>query len=604
MQPQTEERLRLLAPQLSKWKDKPQSMPYEVRLQFAMMVAATFPRFVDFAELGMRFLGFSLTDIQADIAEYMQDGPKSSMVQAQRGEAKSTLAALYAVWSLVQNQQTRVLVVSAGESQASDVAVLIIRLIEHWPLLCWLCPDPSKGDRTSYEAFDVHHSLRRVDKSASVSCVGITANLPGKRADLLIPDDIESPKNSMTQPLRDTLLLLSKEFSAICADGRILYLGTPQNKDSVYKSLPSRGFSIRIWPGRLPTDDEYERYAPGTVAPIIVKRMQDHPELRTGFGLDGKKGASTDPARYSEEQLIEKELDWGPEGFALQYMLDTSLADEQRTKIKLSDMIFFGGTHESAPEKVLYEATNRTRIVLEHPVLGSCITYGPGSVAERYAPFSRNVMTLDPAGKGGDELAFAIGGACQSYVHLYGVGGLPGGLTEENIEELFDIAKSFNIHEMWVEQNMGAGVVSALLKQHAARLKITDLGFIDYPAIGQKERRIIDTIGPITRRHKLIVHQSAVEMDWQYCKRHPESMRTSMSVFHQLGSITYDRNCLTHDDRADCVQKVVELCATSIAVDDDLASEKRAKQDAAAFMQNPMGYENLPRARRIRRHYL
>lgn len=593
----TQQRLRLLAPQLQQWKDRPRDIPPDTRMMFAMMVAACFPRFRDFAELGMRFLGFGLTEMQGDIADYMQDGSNKSMVQAQRGEAKSTLAALYAVWKLVHDQSTRVLVVSAGESQASDVALLIIRLIEHWPMLCWLRPDASRGDRTSFEAYDVHWSLRRVDKSASVSCIGITANLPGRRADLLIPDDIESPKNSMTQPMRDQLLHLSKEFTAICTHGKVLYLGTPQTKDSVYKTLPARGFDIRIWPGRYPTQEELERYPVGAVAPMILEAIQNDPSLQSGGGLDGTRGKSTDTGRYSEEDLVSKELDWGPEGFSLQFMLDTSLADAQRTKIKISDLIFFGGNHEQAPEKILYEASTRTRLTVEHPVLKSAVCYGPGSVSSKYTPYTRKIMAVDPAGKGGDEVAWAAGGTCQSYVHLFGVGGMPGGFTEENIERLFNIADQYGITEIHVEQNMGAGVVSALLLAHAVRLGRSELAFIDYPVSGQKERRIIDTISPLTRRHKFVVHTSALDSDEEACKLHPAQHRQSMSAWYQLGSITYDRGCLAHDDRADCVQRVVEVCAAGIAVDDDKASEKRQEQAALEFRKNPMGHKKSTQGR-------
>ena len=111
------------------------------------------------------------------------------MVAAQRGEAKSTLAALYAVWRLIQDQSCRILIVSGAEKQASDVANLIIRMLETWPLLCYLKADPTRGDRTSFEGYDVNCDLKPLDKSASVACVGITASLQGKRADLLIPDD-------------------------------------------------------------------------------------------------------------------------------------------------------------------------------------------------------------------------------------------------------------------------------------------------------------------------------------------------------------------------------------------------------------------------------
>lgn len=189
MREQTLRRLKLLAPRVMKYKDDPAKIPKDEREEFAMMFASTFNEFSDFAELGLQFLGYKITEMQLDIAEYMQHGPMKSMVTAQRGEAKSTLAALYAVWSLIVDQSTRVLIVSGGERQASDVASLVIRLMETWGLLCWIRADPARGDRTSYENYDIHCDLKPLSASASVACVGITAQLQGKRADLLIPDD-------------------------------------------------------------------------------------------------------------------------------------------------------------------------------------------------------------------------------------------------------------------------------------------------------------------------------------------------------------------------------------------------------------------------------
>src|SRR5947207_14504681 len=110
MSPHTLARLRLLVERTNKWKDNSNSMPADERVDLALMFGATFTRFREFAELGMKFLGFELTDMQGDIADYMQDGPRNSMVAAQRGEAKSTLAALFAVWSLLRDQSYRVLI--------------------------------------------------------------------------------------------------------------------------------------------------------------------------------------------------------------------------------------------------------------------------------------------------------------------------------------------------------------------------------------------------------------------------------------------------------------------------------------------------------------
>ena len=164
-------------------------MDVQRRHAVARLIADEYEEFEDFAEDAMGFLGFGMTYIQRDIAKFMQHGARLRMVMAQRGEAKSTLAAIYAVWRIIQLPPTIVLIVSGGEKQASEVATLVIRMITTWDMLDYLRPDKSAGDRSSVEAFDVHWALKGINKSPSVACVGITANLPGKRADLLIPDD-------------------------------------------------------------------------------------------------------------------------------------------------------------------------------------------------------------------------------------------------------------------------------------------------------------------------------------------------------------------------------------------------------------------------------
>jgi hypothetical protein len=194
-------------------------------------------------------LGFKCTWLQLDIAEFLAYGPKYKMIQAQRGQAKTTITAAYAVWRLIHDPKERVLILSAGTDMAQEISNWIIQIIMYMPELECMRPDTSAGDRASVKAFDVHHTLKGPEKSPSVACVGITSNLQGKRADVLIADDIESQKNAQTATQRERLNHLTKDFTSICSTGDIIYLGTPQNNDSIYNSLPSRGFEVRICTG-------------------------------------------------------------------------------------------------------------------------------------------------------------------------------------------------------------------------------------------------------------------------------------------------------------------------------------------------------------------
>mgnify|MGYP006924759763 FL=1 len=164
-------------------------MDVRERFERAQLVREMYPEFVDFCRDAMEYLGYSMTWMQEDIAEFMQYGPQRSMVAAQRGEAKSTIACLFGLWNLVQDPTHRVVLVSGAQDKAEENGKLMHGLIHNWPLLQYLAPDKYAGDRTSVLEFDVHWSLKGVDKSASVNCLGITSSLQGYRGDLLIPDD-------------------------------------------------------------------------------------------------------------------------------------------------------------------------------------------------------------------------------------------------------------------------------------------------------------------------------------------------------------------------------------------------------------------------------
>lgn len=616
----TIKRLKMLNDKLSAYKKHPEKIPDDEREEIALMFASTFKEFEEFAELSMLYLGFQLSPMQRDIARYMQYSPLKRMVQAQRGEAKSTIAVIYCVWRLIRDPSSRIMIISAGDNQASDVALLVIRFIMHWGILCWLRPDASRGDRTSAGKFDVHGALKGIDKSASVFCVGITAGFTGSRADLVLADDIEIPRNSGTQTEREKLLERSKEFSAIAIKNEILYLGTPQSKDSVYRSLPARGFDVRVWSGRYPTNEELARYGTGVqIAPIILEQITANPELQTGGGIEGNRGQPTDPAHINEMDLQAKELDYGEEGFNLQYMLDTTLADALRTKIKLTDMPVIGCGYDNVPETLEWLVQPNKALTAQDstPYTKLHQLYYASGVSDVFIPLKHKVMTLDPAGSKGDELAFAIGGATNSYIYILSVGGFRGGCSPENMDKVLLKMLSTNTKLLDIEKNMGHGTVGLLFQSHTSSLitrlknsneeadkflsesgldrrelitRLQAIQFTEYSVSTQKEKRIIDTISPVSRRHKLVLSTNALKDDYEYCQQHSSDKRMNFSFLYQLSSITYDRGSLIHDDRADCIQRIVESCKGFLSADALRAAEKRVEADVKAFMNNPMGY--------------
>lgn len=554
------------------------------------LLAEQYESFVDFAIDGMAFLGFDTTEMQADIAEFMQNGPRLRMVMAQRGEAKTTLAALYAVWRLIHRPSTRVLIVSAGEQNSSDTATLIVRLIMTWDILECLRPDRQAGDRTSTMAFDVHYSLKGLDRSPSVACAGITSNLPGRRADLLIPDDIESNKNGLTVVQRNQLLQLSKEFSSICTHGDILYLGTPQSKDSIYNTLMGRGYEIRIWPGRFPTPDEVEKYG-DRLAPFITERIRKDPTLQRGGGIDGTRGKPADPARYNEADLIEKELDKGPEDFQLQYMLDTSLVDAMRQQLRLSDLVVANFNPDRLPEIIVHQAAPKFLVDLpaDFPIPLTRM-YHPVPVDCAFVPPKEVYMFIDPAGGGSDELGFGISTSVGPYIHVLDCGGLKGGLAGDNPEKLCALIAEHKVSHVLVEKNMGHGLFEINLQAELAKRGLTHVGIKGEYSTGQKERRIIDSLVSGMQRHRIVVHQRVFDSDVLYNKQHSAEARLQYSLWYQMQNITTDRNSLPHEDRLEAFAGCVRMWKGVLTQDEDAAARARAAAEVQNFMADPMGY--------------
>ena len=137
------------------------------------------------------------TPIQYDIAEYIQHGPKRRVVQAFRGVGKSWITSAFVVHQLLLDPTKNILVVSASKQRADDFSTFTLRLITDMPLLRHLIP--TENQRNSKIAFDVGPAP--ASHAPSVVSKGITSQITGARADLIIADDVESMNNSQTHTI-------------------------------------------------------------------------------------------------------------------------------------------------------------------------------------------------------------------------------------------------------------------------------------------------------------------------------------------------------------------------------------------------------------------
>lgn len=533
-------------------------------------------------------MGFNCTDIQLDIGDYLQEDRRYCMIQAQRSQAKSTIVAIYAVWCLIHDPKKRILIISAGSDVAMEIANWVIQIIMNWDIVKCLRPDSQHGDRASAKAFDVHWQLKGVEKSPSVACIGVTANMQGRRADLLIPDDIESSKNGLTETQRQHLIHLSRDFTSICQSGRIVYLGTPQTNDSIYNTLPGRGYDIRIWPGRYPTEEEEEHYGQH-LAPLIRERMEADPSLRTGFGVTGTAGAATDPVLLSEQLLLDKELDQGPAYFQLQHMLNTKLSDKSRFPLNTRNLIIMDLNPDVAPSDIQWMPDKKR--LIKFPGLDGYEFYSPWSYSEDRYDYEQSYVYVDTAGGGsnGDETVATALKFLHGYLFVMEQLALPGGYDPEVFDALTEFVWKHKANEIGCEQNHGYGAFAKmwapiLLKYYRAKGKSGAPKIDDDWVSQQKEVRIAETLDPIMARHRLVVNRTVFEEDVNSVQKYPIDKRMIYTLANQMNKLTLERGALIHDDRLDSLASAVRRYVDRMAVDEKLRESQKVTSENMKMM--------------------
>lgn len=521
------------------------------------------------------------TDLQYDIAEFMQHGPKRSVVMAFRGVGKSWICSAYVVHQLLLDPSKNFLVVSASKSRSDDFSTFTLRIINEIPCLQHL--KPRDGQRFSKVAFDVAPAPPA--HAPSVKSLGITSQLTGSRADVIVADDVEVPNNSQTQGMRDKLDEQVKEFEAIIKPldtSRIIFLGTPQCEDSIYSKLQERGYNTRVWPSEYTTPDKAQHLYGDNLAPFVMKDCHDE-----------NLGKSTEPLRFSELDLEERRLSYGRSGYALQFMLNPRLSDVDRYPLKINDLVVMDIDNEVGPEKIVWAANPDNAYDNSLPNVGfnGDRFFRPFQTVGEHIPFTGSVMSIDPSGRGRDETAYAVVKMLNGQLFVPEAGGMRGGYSENTLKELAKLAKAHNVNTIVIESNMGDGMFTELLKPILRTIHPCSLEEVRHSQ--QKERRIIDTLEPVLNQHRLIVDPKVIKDDYQSAQSYPLEQQSRYMLLYQLSRITNDRGSLLQDDRLDALAIAIAYWTTQMAQDVDQQitdrKEELLQQELEKFMDTALG---------------
>ncbi len=522
------------------------------------------------------------TRAQYAIADYLQSGPKRLQIQAFRGVGKSWITGAFVLWTLFNNSEKKIMIISASKERADNMSIFLQKLIIETPWLKHLRPksDDARWSRISFDVLCSPH------QAPSVKSVGITGQLTGSRADLMILDDIEVPGNSMTELMREKLLQLCTEAESILTpedDSRIMYLGTPQTTFTVYRKLAQRNYRPFVWPARFPKNiTPYE----GLIAP----------QLQEDLDNGAKSGDCTDPDRFDDEDLLQRESAMGRSNFMLQFMLDTSLSDSEKFPLKMADLVITSVNPTEAPDNVIW-CSDPKNVIKDAPTVGlpGDYFYSPMQLQGDWTPYQETICSVDPSGRGSDETAACYISQKNGFLYLHEVRAYRDGYSDNTLLDILKGCKKYNVSTLVVETNFGDGIVSELFKKHLQQTK-QNIFVDEVRANVRKEDRIIDSLEPVLNQHRLIVDRSVIDWDYNSNKEHPPEQRLLYMLFYQMSRMCRMKFAVKHDDRIDCLAQGVKYFTDSLSISAqtqiDLKKQEEWNDILQGFLDDPQSSAN------------
>ena len=514
------------------------------------------------AELGLP----SPTRAQYAIADYLQNGPKRLQIQAFRGVGKSWITGAFVLWTLFNDSERKIMIISASKERADNMSIFLQKLIIDTPWLLHLRPK-SDDARWSRISFDVNCSPHQ---APSVKSVGITGQLTGSRADLMILDDIEVPGNSLTEFMREKLLQLCTEAESILTpknDSRIMYLGTPQTTFTIYRRLAERNYKPFVWPSRYPRPDKLSKYD-GVLAPDIQEDMDN-----------GAEEWSPTDSRFTDEDLLEREASMGRSNFMLQFQIDTTLSDAQKFPLKMADLIVTSVNPTTAPENIVW-CSDPSKVIKDAPTVGlpGDYFYSPMQLVGEWGEYSETICSIDPSGRGTDETAAAFLSQRNGLIYLHEMSAYRDGYSDTTLLDILKRCGKYGVTRLVIETNFGDGIVAELFKKHLINTR-QHIDIEEVRANVRKEDRIIDSLEPVLNQHRLIIDRGVIEWDYSSNKDSPAEERLLYMLFYQMSRMCREKRAVKHDDRLDCLAQGVKYFTDALSISAQQQIDLRRKEE-------------------------
>lgn len=492
---------------------------------------------------------------QYAMAYRLQAGTRNFILQAGRGDGKSVIMAAYVSWLLLKDPNITILILSAAADRAIKFVSQVRMVLTQVPYMQHL--EPQEFDKDSAFGFNVHVRTK-FSQDLSVTARGITSQITGLHADVIVCDDIEIPENSDSPQSREKLWDRCLELENVINkhdQAMVRFLGTPQSKDSVYNRLGGI-YKIIKFPAVMPDLGNPED-------------VEDVDEYILGLELDTDE--STQPERFPTEKLREIEGKVGPTNFDLHYRLKTTSADIKKYPLRLDDLIVMDVDPEVFPVKVVHAKSVVNRRVSSMGMKGDLV-YEPMHIEPKFVEYGQTVMFIDPSGRGADETAICVASFAHGYIVIHELTGIQGGYDNETMMKICKLVNQYGLNMIRYESNYGDGMFGKILQPVIAQ-NCGPVAIEEYRVSGSKEGRIVTTLEPIMAQHRLV-------MDTEVIQDKENQV--------QITRMQNKRGALKHDDRVDVLSAAVSYWTEALAIDPDREMQNKQAEDYQSKIKNWM----------------
>ncbi|MFA7277279.1 MAG: phage terminase large subunit [Pseudobdellovibrionaceae bacterium] len=431
-------------------------------------MTCSFPLFVI---LWNKIQGQSTPAVHLKIARFLnmsrEEAHPRVLLMAFRACGKSSITGLYCAWCLWRDPALRILVLSADLALARKMVRNVKRIIEKHPMTCHL--KPPHPDQWGAERFTVVRPAELRDPSMLAK--GVTTNLTGTRADLIICDDVEVPRTSDSLQKRLDLRERLRELDYILTPaGQQIYIGTPHHFHSIYADKPRAEYGEEA-----PFLDGFKRL----VIPVL-----------------SHDGVSVWPERFTMETIDSIRRATGPMQFQSQMMCEPVNMAESRINPDL--LHFYEG------DAVYREAGGRGFIHVGDQAMASVAAW------------------WDPAfgSAGGDRSVLAIlytGNDGRYWLHhLALLTNVPHASEDEATQQCRKVAATlaqFHVPSVAIETNGIGKFLPAILRREIARHVASGgapCGVREVTSRRPKSLRILEAFDAVLAARALYVHRSVL----------------------------------------------------------------------------------------------